>query len=80
MSIENKKEVRFYVCLSLAYILLMISLFIPPVGIIASSVLYASIIILGMGALSIGLDISGILHELNEMKRLKIEDFKNEED
>ena len=54
--------------------------FIPPVGIIATSVLYATIIIFGMAGLSIGLDISGILHELNEMKRLKIEEFKTDEE
>lgn len=79
MSKEVQKEVRFYVCLGLAYVLLMVSLFIPPVGIIATSVLYATIIIFGMAGLSIGLDISGILHELNEMKRLKIEEFKTDE-
>ena len=80
MSKEVQKEIRFYVCLVLAYVLLMVSLFIPPVGIIATSVLYATIIIFGMAGLSIGLDISGILHELNEMKRLKIEEFKTDEE
>lgn len=72
-----KKEIRFYVCLILAYILLMISLWIPPVGIIESSVLYGAIIILSVGAASIGLDISGILHEINEMKRLALSEGKN---
>ena len=62
-----KKEVRFYVCLVLAYILLLISLYLPPLNVIATSVLYASIVILGIGALSIGLDISGILKEVNDM-------------
>ena len=71
-----KKEIRFYVCLILAYILLMISLWIPPVGIIESSVLYGAIIILSVGAMSIGLDISGILHEINEMKRLSLPEGK----
>lgn len=72
-----KKEIRFYVCLILAYILMMISLWIPPVGVIATSVLYGAIILLAIGALSIGLDISGILHEINEMKRLTIEENKS---
>lgn len=71
-----KKEIRFYVCLGLAYILMMISLWIPPVGVIAGSVLYGAIIILSIGALSIGLDISGILHEINELKRLTLEESK----
>ena len=62
-----KKEVRFYCCLILAYVLLLISLYLPPLNVIATSVLYASIVILGIGALSIGLDISGILKEVNEM-------------
>lgn len=71
-----KKEIRFYVCLILAYTLMMISLWIPPVGVIASSVLYGTIIILTIGALSIGLDVSGILHEINELKRHSIEESK----
>ena len=62
-----KKEFRFYTCLILAYVLLLISLYLPPLNVIATSVLYASIVILGIGALSIGLDISGILKEVNEM-------------
>lgn len=64
-----KKEVRFYTCLILAYVLLLISLYLPPLNVIATSVLYASIVILGIGALSIGLDISGILKEVNDMIR-----------
>ena len=73
-----KKEIRFYVCLILAYTLMMISLWIPPVGVIASSVLYGTIIILSIGAISIGLDVSGILHEINELKRHSIEESKSD--
>lgn len=73
-----KKEIRFYVCLTMAYVLLMISLWIPPVGVIASSVLYGAIIILSVGAMSIGLDVSGILHEINEMKRLTLSEKEKE--
>lgn len=68
-----KKEVRFYTCLILAYVLLLISLYLPPLNVIATSVLYASIVILGIGALSIGLDISGILKEVNEMIKVSAE-------
>lgn len=68
-----KKEVRFYSCLILAYVLLLISLYLPPLNVIATSVLYASIVILGIGALSIGLDISGILKEVNEMIKVSAE-------
>lgn len=70
MTIENKKEIRFYVCLILAYVLIMISLFLPPLNVITASALYAAIALLGTGAVALGLDISGILHELNELKRL----------
>ena len=68
-----KKEVRFYTCLVLAYVLLLISLYLPPLNVIATSVLYASIVILGIGALSIGLDISGILKEVNEIIKVSAE-------
>lgn len=73
MSKENKQEMRFYVCLGLTYILLMISLFLPPVNVITASVLYAAIIILGIGALSLGLDISGILREIRLLKTNDLE-------
>lgn len=79
MKIEDKREIRFYVCLILAYILLMISLYLPPVNVITTSVLYASIALLGTGALATGIDISGILHEINELKHFNYtsEQFNN---
>lgn len=73
MSKENKQEMRFYVCLTLTYILLMISLFLPPINVITQSVLYAAIIILGIGALSLGLDVSGILREIRLLKTNDLE-------
>lgn len=73
MSRENKQEMRFYVCLTLTYILLMISLFLPPINVITQSVLYAAIIILGIGALSLGLDIGGILREIRLLKTTDLE-------
>lgn len=76
MTTEGRKDLRFYSCLILAYILMIISLFLPPVGIIATSVLYAAIIILSIAALSIGIDVSNILKEVNELKRLSLEEAK----
>lgn len=73
MSKENKQEFRFYVCLILTYVLLMISLFLPPVNVITQSVLWAAIIILGIGALGIGLDVSGILREIRLLKTTDLE-------
>lgn len=75
---EKRKEIRFYVCLACAYVLLMVSLFLPPLNVITTSALYASIALLGTGALITGVDISGILHELNELKRLEITKIKKE--
>jgi len=46
----------------------MISLFLPPVNIITTSVLYASVIILSIGGLAVGIDLKGILHEIRLMK------------
>lgn len=73
MNRENKQEIRFYVCLGLTYILLMISLFLPPINVITASVLYAAIIILGIGSLSLGLDVSGILREIRLLKTNDLE-------
>lgn len=70
---NKAKEIRFYVCLTMAFILLIISLFLPPLNIITESVLYAAIALLSTGALVTGVDISGILHELNELKKIRYE-------
>ena len=69
----KRKEIRFYVCLTMAFTLLVISLFLPPLNVITESVLYAAIALLSTGALVTGVDISGILHELNELKKLNLE-------
>ena len=42
----------------------------PPVNVITTSVLYASIIILSLGGLTAGIDLEGILKEMNELKRI----------
>lgn len=69
----KRKEIRFYTCLAMAFILLVISLFLPPLNVITESVLYAAIALLSTGALVTGVDISGILHELNELKKIHYE-------
>lgn len=63
-----KEEIRFYVCLILGYSLLMIGIWLPPVGIISNSVIVASGIVLCIGALSIGIDVKGIIHEIRLMR------------
>lgn len=76
---NKAKEVRFYVCLTMAFILLVISLFLPPLNIITESVLYAAIALLSTGALVTGVDVSGILHELNELKKIRYEKQEQEQ-
>lgn len=63
-----KQEIRFYVCMILGYSLMMIGIWIPPVGIISNSVIIAAGIVLCIGALSIGIDVKGIIHEIRLMK------------
>lgn len=63
-----REEIRFYVCLVLGYSLMMIGIWIPPVGIISNSVIIASGILLCIGALSIGIDLKGIIHEIRVMR------------
>ena len=69
----KRKEIRFYTCIVMAFILLIISLFLPPINVITESVLYAAIALLSTGALVTGVDISGILHELNELNKFNLE-------
>ena len=53
--IQHKHEDRaiFYVCLTVAIVLLIVSFFIPPTGVIDPSVLKAAAILLGFAALGI---------------------------
>ena len=70
MTRENKNDWKFYTCLVMSFGLMLISLFMPPVNVITTSVLYASIIILSLGGLTAGIDLEGILKEMNELKRI----------
>ena len=70
MTRENKNDWKFYTCLVMAFGLMLTSLFMPPVNVITTSVLYASIIILSLGGLTAGIDLEGILKEMNELKRI----------
>lgn len=68
MNIKN--EIRFYLCIILGYSLMIISLFIPPVGIIPTSVLFGSGMFLVIGGLCVGVDIRGVLSEIKGIKAL----------
>lgn len=50
---KHEDKVIFYVCLSVAIVLLLVSFFVPPTGVIDPSVLKAAGILLGFAALGI---------------------------
>lgn len=52
-TIRHEDRAIFYVCLSVAIVLLLVSFFVPPTGVIDPSVLKAAAILLGFAALGI---------------------------
>lgn len=72
MTPEARKDAKFYTTLMMGFILIIISIWIPPIGVIPTSVLYASAMFIVLAGALIGLDIPAILHEINELKRLKL--------
>lgn len=50
---RHEDRAIFYVCLTVAIVLLLVSFFIPPTGVIDPSVLKAAAILLGFAALGI---------------------------
>jgi len=63
-SIETKREWRFYVCLLMGFSLMVGGFFSPPLGEINNSIIVASGILLCLGAMCVGIDLKGIIHEL----------------
>ena len=82
MSLENKREWRFYTCLVMGFILVVGGFFSPPLGIIDNSVIVAFGILLSLGALCVGVDLKGIIHELRQFQSgiapKEVEDGKND--
>lgn len=68
MTIENKREWRFYVCLLMGYALMVGGFFSPPLGDIPDSVIISAGILLCLGAMCVGVDLKGIIHELRMFK------------
>lgn len=62
-------EVRFYACLLVSAILMLISIFTPPQGELHQSIVYMCSIILAIGAIAVGADIRGILYEVRMMRK-----------
>ena len=89
MSKEVRQDFRFYITLLLGFALLVIGCFIDPPGVISSSVLIGSGMLLTLTAGIIGVDLSKIIREFrflqagvqltdqekDEIKDSLIEDF-----
>jgi len=60
---ETRREWRFYVCLALGFSLMASGFYVPPLGIIDNSVIVAAGILLCIGALAVGIDLKGCIHE-----------------
>lgn len=63
-----KTEIRFYFCTILGYVLLLLGLYLPPLGIIPDSVLIGAGMLFILGGLVIGLDIKGVIREIRLLK------------
>lgn len=74
---EVHREVRFYICLLLGFALLMCGFYTDPPGEISKSVLVAFGSILTIAAVSVGVDVKGIILALAEFKKAGISDIQN---
>lgn len=75
-----KKELRYYVPLVMGFIFMLIGIFTPPIGDIYPSILYGTGMFLIIAAAGIGLDIPATLHEINELKKIKINEINDREE
>lgn len=80
MSIENKRECRFYVCLVMGFSLMVGGFFSPPLGDISNSVIVTSGILLCLGAMCVGIDLKGIIHELRAFKYESLNQDQHDKD
>lgn len=68
MTLETKREWRFYTCLFMGFSLVVGGFFSPPLGAIHNSVIVAFGILLSCGALCVGVDLKGVIHELRQLQ------------
>lgn len=68
MSMENKREWRFYTCLVMGFSLVVGGFFSPPLGVIDNSVIVVFGIFLSLGGLCVGVDLKGIIHEVRAFR------------
>jgi len=65
---ETHKDIKFYLCVILGFVLMIIGAYIPPEGVLDSSMLYGSSFFLILAGCVEGLDIKGIIKELRLLK------------
>lgn len=71
-----KREIRFYVCLLLGFALIVYGVITPPPGEVTDSILIGAGMFLCIGAVAVGVDVIGILHELVELRKVTAELLK----
>lgn len=80
MSKESRQDFRFYVTLLLGFTLLVIGCLIDPPGVISSSVLIGSGMLLTLTAGIIGVDLSKIIREFRFLQAgIQLTDEEKEE-
>lgn len=75
-----KREIRFYVCLVLGFVLIMYGAITPPPGEVTKSLLIAGGMFLCVGAVAVGVDVIGIIHELTELRKTTLELLRIQKD
>lgn len=78
MTKETRNEFRYYTPLIMGFSIMLIALLCPPIGSLPSSSIYAGGCFLVLAGAVIGMDIPAILHEVNELKRIKVEQIKQD--
>lgn len=76
---EIRREIRFYVCLLIGSALMFFGFYVPPLGVISNSVIVAAGMLLCIGALAVGIDLKGCIHELRLLKKDLEEDNENQD-
>lgn len=66
---EIRREFRFYVCLLIGSALMFLGFYVPPLGVISNSVIVGAGMLLCIGALAVGIDLKGCIHELRLLKK-----------
>lgn len=80
MDTTTHKDIKFYFCVLISAALLFTALFIPPVGIIETSVLYGGSSFLLLAGVVEGVDVKGVIHEARLMKDVNLNSIQAEDE